>query len=238
MAAWRVVKLGVMSILFAVVGDAHSQQVVLNKEAYLPAPKEIADVIDKRGDLVTLTNISPDGKKFLITKSDGMPSVERLGRPHVFLGEVAFDPVANRAHDLWVRSAPGFELFYFADKRTVPVQTPTNARVSTPSWSPDGSKLAYFAHFDEATHIYVADTDNNRVQKLSPTGQPLASWGTEGNGPGQLDDLQSRHGARATELRRHHLSFRHDAMPSQIAANRKGAGRPGPTGFGSHAAPP
>lgn len=167
MAAWRLAQVNVLMLITSMVGNSHAQQVILNKEAYLPAPKEIADVIDKRGESVTLTNISPDGKKFLITKSDGMPSIERLGRPHVHLGEVAFDPVANRAHDLWVRSAPGFELFYFADKRTVPVQTPTNARVSNPSWSPNGSKLAYFAHFDEATHIYVADTDTGASRRLT-----------------------------------------------------------------------
>ena len=56
-----------------------------------------------RGDMVSLTNLSPDGKKFLISKNDGMPSVQRLGCPHVILGEVAFDHCANRAHDLWVR---------------------------------------------------------------------------------------------------------------------------------------
>jgi dipeptidyl aminopeptidase/acylaminoacyl peptidase len=163
-----------LSLCAALVGAAlawpvHAQQVVLGKEAYLPAPKEIADVVATRGDMITLTNISPDGKKFLITKNDGMPSVQRLGCPHVILGEVAFDHLANRAHDLWVRSNAGYELFFVADKRIVPVQVPTPARVSTPVWSPDGSKLAYFAHFDDATHIYVADADTGSSRRLTVT---------------------------------------------------------------------
>ncbi|MCL4551944.1 MAG: glycosyltransferase [Candidatus Marsarchaeota archaeon] len=36
-------------------------------------------------------------------------------------------------------------------------------------------------------NIYVADTYNHRIQKLSPEGQPLAQWGSQGNGPGQFN---------------------------------------------------
>ena len=39
---------------------------------------------------------------------------------------------------------------------------------------------------DAAGHVYVADYDNDRIQKLSTAGQPLAQWGTSGGGPGQF----------------------------------------------------
>jgi dipeptidyl aminopeptidase/acylaminoacyl peptidase len=157
---------------------ARAQQVTLAKEAYLTPPPEIADAIHHiaRREVATLTNLSPDGKKFLLTKSDGPPSIERLGRPHVYLGEMAFDPVAHRARDLWVRSSVGYDLFHLypgsetpATGRTVPVQVPDRARVSNPVWSPDGSKLAFFAHFDDATHIYVADADTGYSRRLTTT---------------------------------------------------------------------
>src|SRR5262249_10166966 len=134
--------LGATLLGFALTFPLHAQKLELSKEQYLAAPKEIAEVLAtaSRGDMVSLTNISPDGKKFLITKNDGMPSIHRLGCPHVILGEVAFDHLAHRAHDLYVRSNAGYELFTWADRRSVPIQTPTSARVSNPSWSPDGSK--------------------------------------------------------------------------------------------------
>jgi DNA-binding beta-propeller fold protein YncE len=34
--------------------------------------------------------------------------------------------------------------------------------------------------------VYVADRGNHRIQVLSPTGQPLAQWGTRGPAPGQF----------------------------------------------------
>jgi uncharacterized protein (TIGR03663 family) len=41
---------------------------------------------------------------------------------------------------------------------------------------------------DGAGNLYVADTKNHRVQKLSPDGQVLTVWGSEGEGPGQFKD--------------------------------------------------
>src|SRR5262245_11002805 len=142
----------------------------LTVEAYLTPPKEIADaVLAARSENISLTNLSPDGKKFLVTRTDGLPPLTRLACPCAHLAEMAFDPVAGRARDLWVRSADGFELFSYADKRTVPVKVPDGARVGSPVWSPDGSKLAYFAHFPDATYVYIADTETGESRKLGDT---------------------------------------------------------------------
>jgi DNA-binding beta-propeller fold protein YncE len=40
---------------------------------------------------------------------------------------------------------------------------------------------------DSRGNLYVADTGNHRVQKLSPRGKPLAAWGSRGSGPGQFE---------------------------------------------------
>ncbi len=39
---------------------------------------------------------------------------------------------------------------------------------------------------DQQGNIFVAEQLNHRVQKLSSTGQPIAQWGTYGEGPGQF----------------------------------------------------
>ena len=47
---------------------------------------------------------------------------------------------------------------------------------------PDGPAV------DAQGNIYVADTANHRIQKLSPTGAPLAQWGTRGDPPSQFEE--------------------------------------------------
>ncbi|MDY3562858.1 prolyl oligopeptidase family serine peptidase [Gemmata sp. JC673] len=142
----------------------------LSRESYLLPPKDIADaVLASRGEIVALTNLSPDGRKFLVVKRDALPPVERLGCPCVHLAEMAFDPVACRSRDLWVNSAEAFELFFPVENRTVPVKAPAGARVASPAWSPDGSKLAFLALFSDATHICVADTETGACRQITKT---------------------------------------------------------------------
>src|SRR5262245_2143121 len=63
-------------ITLAVTTAVRGQPVVLSKEAYLTPPKEIADaILATENENFTLTNLSPDGKKFLIVKNDGMPTL-------------------------------------------------------------------------------------------------------------------------------------------------------------------
>jgi dipeptidyl aminopeptidase/acylaminoacyl peptidase len=168
---WASVEMLLIAVLLVLVAlPLRADPVDLGKESYLMPPKEIAEaVLGGPQRNVSLTNLSPDGRKFVVTKSDGMPPLDRMGRPCVYLGDTAFDPAACRSRDLWVRSAPGFELFFHADKRTVPVQVPERARVSNPTWSPDGSKLAFFAHFEDATHIYLADGETGYSRRLTAT---------------------------------------------------------------------
>src|SRR5262245_61771268 len=117
-------------------------QTPIADEKYRTPPKEIADIVlaDWHKN-ITLNNLSPDGKRFLITRSDGLPTVDRQGRPCIYLGELAFDPVAHRSHPLYVRSSAGFDFYDHTTKRTIPVKLSDKARVSNPVWSPDGSQI-------------------------------------------------------------------------------------------------
>ena len=167
----------VTALLILVWADASAQQSapskdsILRKEGYILPPKAIADAVvgSRPDDNVVLNNMSPDGKKFLVAKKDGMPTVDRMGRPCVHLAELAFDHTAHRAHQLYVDSNAGYELYYYAERRKVPVEVPDKMRVSNPAWSPDGSQLAFYAHSLDATHIYIADATTGKSRQLTQT---------------------------------------------------------------------
>jgi hypothetical protein len=70
-----------------------------------------------------------------------------------------------------------------------------NPRTLQPSavWGKAGSGRGEFNEprglaTDQVGNLYVADTKNSRIQKLSPTGEVLAVWGQQGEEPGQFKD--------------------------------------------------
>ena len=139
----------------------------LGKEEYLRPPQVIVDAVLTAQPYRTLADLSPNGTRFVVPRGDALPPLSRLAAPTVRLAELAFDPAAGRSIDLWTRSYDGFDLFSHADRKTVSVKLPANVRVSNPVWSPDGSKLAFFAHTEDATHIHVADANTGESKPLT-----------------------------------------------------------------------
>jgi hypothetical protein len=58
---------------------------------------------------------------------------------------------------------------------------------------PGQFNMPYDLALDESGNVYVSEPNpfgagNDRIQKFSPTGTPLAQWGSPGSGPGQFDN--------------------------------------------------
>jgi len=151
---------------------------LLNTEAYLTPPPEILDaVMSTQIQDLRLSSPDPDAQHFLRAVSDGFPSLASFAREHYDLGQFQIDPAANRNRRMTTRASAGFEIYDAAGEQVTTIQVPDGARVSNGEWSPDGSRVAYFAHFDDATYIYVADPQSGESRRVTDT-PVLATWVT------------------------------------------------------------
>ena len=137
----------------------------LKQEAYATPPKELVDaVLAPRYRNVALTNASPDKKWFLDEIGDGPVAMAVFSKPFHELGGLFVDFQANRARPLTIRNNAGIQIISAADGSKKPIQIPAGARVSNAAWSPDGSLIAFYVHTPDATHIWVADPDDGRLE--------------------------------------------------------------------------
>ncbi len=140
----------------------------ITDESFLRPPPEIADaVLAPRHRNAALGNPSPDGRFFVAERSGGLPTMAAFAKPFYRLGGHQIDWRANRERRMTTRSGVGLDL---VDARTgdiTSVRVPDGVRVSSPTWSPDGSVIAFFGHSDDATHVYVADPSTGRARQVT-----------------------------------------------------------------------
>jgi dipeptidyl aminopeptidase/acylaminoacyl peptidase len=147
-----------------------ADRALLATETYVMPPKEIADLVTAPRHLnVSLTQPSPDRKHFLKQESEGLPGIAAFGKPHLYFGGLQVDPQANRARQLTTRGFAGLQLVDATTGRTTSIETPKNATVSSPTWSPLGRQIAWIANFDDASHIWVADVTTGKSQQITRT---------------------------------------------------------------------
>jgi dipeptidyl aminopeptidase/acylaminoacyl peptidase len=134
-----------------------------------PSPNVERIVMAPRTD-ISFSEMSPDGRAAVRLTGPGRGAIAQYGQPHLWLGGLQVDHRANRARALTNSQYTGIEL---ADPRTGAtrrVDTPAGANVSDAVWSPDGSKLAYWAHTPTSTDLYIADARTGRSTRLTRTG--------------------------------------------------------------------
>ncbi|MDZ7807877.1 MAG: prolyl oligopeptidase family serine peptidase [Gracilimonas sp.] len=139
------------------------------REHYLTPPDEIAEeVLAPRHENVILNDLSPSLEHFLnTTQTRTLSPLSAFAKSYYNLGGLQFNPQANRNRNFTTSTTSGLELVGARNGDRSSIQTPKDAIITNATWSPDGDKLAYFAHFDNETHIYIADTKNGRSKQLT-----------------------------------------------------------------------
>ncbi len=144
--------------LVAQSGAQRSPDDILKADSYQTPARELADAVTAPRYLnVSLASASPDKKWFLDEIGDGPVLMKTFAKPYHELGGVFIDHKANRARALTVRNNVGIQLISAIDGTKKAIQVPAGARVSNATWSPDGKRIGFYEHGEDATHIWVAD---------------------------------------------------------------------------------
>lgn len=164
-------RLVVPTVVLAAPGAVGAQQAVdaqLTTEAFARPPAEIAEaVLAPRHLNVTLGNPSPDGRFFLNERGNGPPSMAMFAKPFYRIGGLQVDWAANRDRRLTTRSAVEILVTGAGTGDVSMIQVPDGARVSAATWSPDGARIGFLAHFDDASYVYVADRSSGRSRRVA-----------------------------------------------------------------------
>jgi dipeptidyl aminopeptidase/acylaminoacyl peptidase len=131
----------------------------------------------------TLDYMSPDGDHFLVTHETELSTLELMSRETYRLAELELRPGTDRLWHLDTYGIDGFRFYSLGGRAFVDVDLPAGSFASDFTWSPDGSRIAFFAHLPTHTEAWVADAATGRAQSLSDR-RVLATVGTSANGQG------------------------------------------------------
>lgn len=142
----------------------------LTVEQYTRPPRQIENLVRAtRRPARLLTNLSPSGELFMLQVSRDFPTIAELARPHYNLAGLRVDPIANRERGSWLRGLDGVEIFDWRTGASKTILAPKGARFTSPTWSPDGSSIALFAHFDSATYLWIIDAKSGTGKQVGKT---------------------------------------------------------------------
>jgi dipeptidyl aminopeptidase/acylaminoacyl peptidase len=144
-------------------------QQVLRTETFVRPPAVVERIIMTPRTDISFTLPSPDRKWFVRTSGADRGDINEYGKEHVNLGGLQVETKANRARTLTTSTRRGITLIDPRTQATRTIETPKDASISAPVWSPDGSRLAYIANFDNASYAYVAEASNGKASRLSST---------------------------------------------------------------------
>ncbi|MEO7083855.1 MAG: prolyl oligopeptidase family serine peptidase [Gemmatimonadaceae bacterium] len=150
-------------------GQGWNPQQVLRTETYVKPPADIEKVIMTPRTDISFTTPSPDRKWFVRLPGADRGDIDEYGKYHIYLGGVQIDTKANRVRALTTSTHHGIALVDPRTSVTKTIETPKGASISSPSWSPNGTQLAYIANFDDASQIYVADVSTGKSTQVTKT---------------------------------------------------------------------
>src|SRR5688572_23202516 len=153
----------------AVAQESWNPDEVLRKEGWVKPPAVVERIITAPRTDISFSLPSPDRKWFVRTAMPDRGDIRDYGKPHIYLAGLAVDVKANRARMMTMRAGTALTLVDPRTNATKTLETPKGATISSTTWSPTGTHLAYIANFNDASHVFVADVATGKSTQVTRT---------------------------------------------------------------------
>ncbi len=153
---------------------------------YQMPPKPLADLV--LAPPTPTISVNAKGTLMLLIERSDLPTIAELSQPELRLAGTRINPQTNGGSrqayvvNVKIKSLEG----KMAEKIIMGI--PLNARLSTPQWSPDETKIAFTNTTDDGIAVYILDLATATMKRL---GNNLLVNGTTGNAMVWLPDSKS-----------------------------------------------
>lgn len=130
---------------------------------YRLPPAEVVDIVD--APPTPRSFVSPERTRMLLAYYDHLPSIDWVAQPFERLAGIRVD--TSRYAERRTRMYERLELVTLADAERAPVELPADIQMGTPSWSYDGTKLAFVRWESDALRLWVVDAATGKAKQLS-----------------------------------------------------------------------
>ncbi len=132
---------------------------------------EVRELVEARP--TPSATIDPTGTRVLVTRQAAMPSIASVARPFASLGGLRIDEA--RAALRRVRTLDEITTVVIATGEETTIVAPNTSAVTTASWSPDGTRVAWLAVRDDGVALWSAKPDGTEARAIADVLDVLTS---------------------------------------------------------------
>ncbi len=131
--------------------------------AYQKPPREILDVLNAAGPV--RASVNPTHTHVIFSEQLRYPPISEIAAPMLRLAGFRINPANNGPHRIFVNVS--LVLQSVDADRSIKLQTPPDAKLSAPKWSPDGKHFAFTNTTASSVDLWVGETATGQVHKIA-----------------------------------------------------------------------